>query len=240
MHPSLTTDAVTLTRAGVVSGLWRLGPFALFVVPFGMAFGVAAVERGLSTAQTLLMSALVFAGAAQFAALELWAAPLPYLSLALVVFAVNARHLVMGAALAPWINRLPPAPRLAALGVMSDANFAASHAAFEAGGRDAGVLLGGGLALWLAWMVGTTVGLGAGASLGDLDRFGVDVVMVVFLAAVVTGGVRSHRSVPPLAVAGAVAVLTLELLPTGWNVIAGAVAGGLVGALRHEASTDAR
>ena len=45
--------------------------------PIGMLFGALAVGKGLSVAEAGLMSLLVFAGGAQFAALELWAYPVP-------------------------------------------------------------------------------------------------------------------------------------------------------------------
>lgn len=91
----------TLTWRGIVAGAREIAPVAIFVIPFGIAFGAAAIEKGLSAALAVLMSAFVFAGASQFAALDLWSSPMPYLMLALTVFAVNARHILLGAALPP-------------------------------------------------------------------------------------------------------------------------------------------
>ena len=222
-----------MTLAGVSQGVRRLLPIAVFVVPFGLAFGAAAVEQGLTALQAIVMSALVFAGASQFAALDLWQAPMPFLSLALVALAVNARHIILGAARSAPVNALPRQKRFLALMLLSDANFADSHAAFKTGAADAGILLGGGLALWVTWVCGTAVGALAGSSIGDLQRFGVDVVMAAFFAAVVTGGLKSRGSLAPVATASGVAVATLGLLPAGWNVIAAALCGGAVGALRN-------
>ncbi len=220
-----------LTWPGLRQGLRRMLPVGLFVLPFGIAFGAAAVDAGMTTLQAVVMSALVFAGASQFAALDLWHTPLPYLSLALVVLAVNARHIILGAALSPWVNSLSRSKRLLALGFMSDANFADSYAAFRKGGRDVGLLLGGGLMLWSIWIVGTALGAVAGAEIGALDRFGIDVVMAAFFAAIVVGELKTRASLLPVAIASAVTVLTLDLLPVGWNIIAAALCGGLAGAL---------
>ena len=206
---------------------------ALLVVPFGLAFGTAALERGLTPLQALIMSATVFAGASQFAALELWRAPLPFVSLALLVLAVNARHLVLGAALSGWVNPLPRGRRLLALALLSDANFADAKAARDEGARDAGILLGGGLAMWAAWVGGTALGAYGGAALGDLDRLGVDAAMPAFFAAAVAGGLRARADPGPVAVASLVAVAALDALPAGWNVILAALCGGAVGALRR-------
>lgn len=220
---------------GVRRGALRLLPVSVFVVPFGIAFGAAAIERGMSVDQALVMSLIMFAGASQFAALDLWTSPLPWLSLALVVLAVNARHLILGAAISPYVNPLPGRHWFASLMLLSDVNFADSYKAMKGGERDAGLILGGGLMLWAAWAVATAVGVVAGAALGNLDRFGVDVVMAAFFAALTVGGIGGWRQAVPVAVACTVALLSLPLLPAGWNVIAAALAGGAVGALLPEA-----
>ena len=222
-----------MTAAGVRQGVRRLLPVSVFVIPFGLAFGAAAVEQGLTPAQSVIMSALVFAGAAQFAALDLWQAPIPYLSLALVILAVNARHIILGAALSTWVNALSRARRSLALMFLSDANFVDSHSAFKSGTTDVGILLGGGLTLWTTWVVGTAIGAMAGSSIGSLERFGIDVVMAAFFAAVLAGEMKTWTSIVVVAVAGMVAIATLGLLPSGWNIIAAAVCGGTVGAMRH-------
>src|SRR5947208_796856 len=82
------------TAAGVRRGMIEIMPVAAFLVPFGIAFGVAASARGVQADVSLLMSIVVFAGAAQFAVLDLWYAPLPLVTIALTVLAVNARHLL--------------------------------------------------------------------------------------------------------------------------------------------------
>lgn len=224
---------IVLTLAGVGRGMKRLLPVCAFVLPFGLAYGAAAVEHGMAAWQAIVMSATVFAGASQFAALELWQAPLPFVSMALVVLAVNARHIILGAALSPWVNRLPRWKWLASLAMMSDVNFADSQTAFKAGERDAGLLLGGGLIMWLNWMIGTAVGAFAGAGLGALDRFGLDVVMAAFFGAIVVGNLKTRAALVPVAVAIVVALATLPLLPTGWNIIIAALCGGVVGAVRR-------
>jgi len=71
----MATDNKTLhqlDRALVWSGFMQLVPISLFVTIFGVAFGLSATQTGLDESTIVLMSALVFAGAAQFAALELW------------------------------------------------------------------------------------------------------------------------------------------------------------------------
>ncbi len=224
---------ISLSRVGIWHGMRRLLPVSLFVIPYGIGFGGAAAEAGLTTGQTIAMSATVFAGAAQFAALDFWPEPDAYLSLVLMALAVNARHTIMGAALAFWLNRLSWPKRLLTCALITDANFADSQRNLNAGENDLGILVGGGLIMWTMWQLGTVIGATAGHAIDDLDAYGVDVVMVCFFAAVVSTDLRGGSKLAPVTIAVAVSVLTLDFLPAGWNVIAAALAGGTTAALRH-------
>ncbi len=219
------------------SGFAQLLPLSLFVVAFGAAFGLAAVQSGLDTGWVVAMSALVFAGYAQFAALDLWAPEVPLLALAATVFAINARHLLMGASLYPWLRHLPPVPRYGVLLLLSDANWALSHQAFKHGRPGLGLLLGGGLALWLCWVLGSWLGARLGNALSDPGRFGLDMVMGCFLLSVAVGGEKSPRLVVTWTVAAGAALLAWRYLPDNTHVVAGALAGGIVGAVGRDSST---
>src|SRR5215468_11247395 len=74
--------------------------------------------------ETMLMSALVFAGGAQFAAIELWQYPLPLFALLLSTALINARHILMGTSLAPKLLRLSALQRFLGCAVMADENWA--------------------------------------------------------------------------------------------------------------------
>src|ERR1700736_232757 len=112
------------TAKGVWRGCVEVAPIAAFIIPFGIALGVAASAQGVPAEISVFMSVAIFAGASQFAVLDLWHAPLPLATLGLTVLAVNARHILLGAVLAPWLLKVPLLGRFAALLMRSDANFA--------------------------------------------------------------------------------------------------------------------
>jgi 4-azaleucine resistance transporter AzlC len=226
-------DRPQFTARGVWRGGVEIAPIAAFVIPFGIAFGVAASAKGISPQISVLMSVAIYAGASQFAVLDLWYAPLPLATLALTVLAVNARHLLLGAALAPWLLQVPIVRRLAALFLLSDANFAYAMSARERSEADAGILFGSGLIMWIMWIVSTAIGGLAGSLLGDLSRFGFDAVMVAYFTAVVVGQCKGRSDLLPFIAAAAVAVAGTYVMPPGWHIIAGALAGGIVGVWRH-------
>lgn len=224
----MSSSGIQLSRAAFFRGMRDTAVLALFVVPFGAAVGATAVAQDLSATASLVMSALVFAGASQFAALELWVEPLPLVSIAMITLAVNARFLILGAALAPWINQLRGFSWFITCMSLVDANFPYARSRLREQ-PDIGALLGSGAILWLAWVFGTALGAGAGRLLGSLDVFGMDVLMGGLFMAFVVQDLRQSRRFLPVVVAAVVAVVTRDVLPAGWNVVLAALAGGLSG-----------
>ncbi|MBE0506288.1 MAG: AzlC family ABC transporter permease [Marinospirillum sp.] len=234
---SLVSTETRLDAYGTWLGFKRLLPLSMFVVAFGLAFGLAAVQAGLSKYEALLMSGLVFAGASQFAALELWKQEIPLFTILLTTFAINARHLLMGASLYPWLKEVPSAKRYGILTVISDANWAMAAQDYQQGERNLGILFGGGLALWLTWMLGTWLGLVLTQGIPDPQVLGLDMVLGCFLLTMAVGGKKNPRMLVIWSVAGCVSLLALWWLPANGHVIAGALAGGLVGAVWLEKQT---
>lgn len=223
-----------LTRPLVWAGFREMLPIALFVLVFGAAFGLAAMQHGLGTTWTVLMSSAVFAGAAQFAVLELWGPQVPMLTLALTVFAINARHLLMGATLYPWLRQLPTVRRYGVMALASDSNWALAMQAMGRGQPGLGLLLGGGLALWVFWIMGTVLGTQVGSLIADARRWGLDMVMGCFLLAMVVGGQKNPRMLLIWAVAAGASIAAWHWLPENSHVVTGTLAGGLLGLLWKE------
>lgn len=227
----MTTPSATyqLQPARVRAEFFRLLPISLFVVAFGAAYGLAAVQAGLDPFQAILMSTTVFAGASQFAALDMWNAEVAVLPLIAVVFAINSRHLLMGASLYPMLKELPTTQRYGILLVLTDANWAVAAQDYQNGRRNLEVILGGGLVLWLAWLVGTLLGVYFGGLLQDPQSLGLDMVLGCFLLSMALGGRKSPRVLVAWTVSAAAAMAAYWWLPPHTHVVIGALAGGLVG-----------
>lgn len=230
-------DTSRPTPGHLADGFRRMAPLSLFVIVFGLAFGVAALQQGLSAAETLLMSGLVFAGAAQFATLELWGDTIPLLPLVAITLAINARHLLMGAAFYPHLRDLPSGRRYASLILLSDANWAMAMTGGTSAAR-LGILVGGGLALWSTWMIGTGLGVAFGSGISEPDRFGLDAIMGCFLLAMLVGDKRDLGVLLPWGAAALAALAAMAWLPPHAHVIVGALAGGVVGLLLPPAGKE--
>jgi 4-azaleucine resistance transporter AzlC len=226
--------------AKVRAELIRMFPISLFVVAFGAAFGLAAVQEGLGPLESILMSTMVFAGASQFAAIDMWGAEVSVIPVMVVVFAINSRHLLMGASLYPMLKDVAPAKRYGLILLLTDANWAVAAQDYQNGKRNLEVILGGGLVLWLAWIVGTWLGVYFGGLLQNPKSLGLDMVLGCFLLAMALGGKKNLRVLVAWALAAAASLAAWKWLPANTHVVAGALAGGVVGFfwLENQPGTD--
>lgn len=223
--------AIRFTLDGAKRGAQAMLPILPGAVAFGVLWGFLAGEKGLDTIETVAMSALVFAGAAQFLALELWAEPLPVLAIVTAVLIVNLRHVLMGPVLEPWLRALPPGRAALSLAVMTDESWSAAVADLRRGGQDAAFLPGAGLLLWAVWVTATLAGRALG-DVGPLIRaWGLDYLTTAFFVALLAGLWRGRGDLLPWLVAAAVAIAAGRVLEGGWHILAGALAGSLAGAL---------
>ena len=119
---------VVFTRHGVAHGMRTALPLVIGTFPFGLVVGVISDQKGLSWLETVLMAALLFAGSSQLLALELWSDPAPIMAATIAALVVNIRMAPMGAALAPWLDKLRGVQLWGSLAFMVDHAFALSAA----------------------------------------------------------------------------------------------------------------
>src|SRR5512136_2801863 len=82
-------------------------PLLVGVFPFGLIYGALAVKAGLAPGLAQAMSAVVFAGSAQFIAAQLVHEAAPAVVIVLSIAIVNLRHVLYSASVAPYVQHLP-------------------------------------------------------------------------------------------------------------------------------------
>ncbi len=222
------------TRAGLLRGVRDALPLGVSVVMYGSVFGLLARQAGLSFTEAALMSALVCAGSAQFVVIGMWATPLPILSIILTTLAINIRHLLMGAALRGRFARFSKRQSYGSLPLMTDENWALAISRFERGERDGAVMLGGGIVMYLSWVLATVLGYVAGSAVSDPAALGLDFAATIVFAGLLVLLYKGKRDLLPWGVAAVVAIAADRLLPGNWYIILGGIAGCLAGAWRYE------
>lgn len=229
----------TFTANGVRFGFLSMLPLTPGNFAYGLVFGVLAGGVGFSVTEAAAMSAVVYSGAGQVAAMDLWRLPPPYLTLWLTTAMVSLRYLVLGAALHPWLSQIRPVQAYGTLFLLADQTWALGLIEYRAGRRDAGFLLGGGLALILTWVTGTAGGFLLGNLVPDPAAWSLDFAPTAIFVALIAGLWRGRSDALPWLAAAIVAIAAHEWLAGSWYVPLGAAAGVIVAQLRDREDPEA-
>ena len=209
-------------------------PVAISVAAYGVVWGVLARGTGLSLVEVIMMSGLVFAGSAQFVALDLWTATpasLPIGPLILAALIVNLRYLLLTATLRPLFRPEDQLKGALMMGIVSDETWAMTVAEMAKGRGTVAFLLGGGVLAYVCWMATTVAGHTLGSVIDDPTRYGLDFAFTATFLALLLGMWKGRADLVPWLVAALVAIVSARLIEGSWYILIGGIAGSLAGAI---------
>lgn len=231
-------------------------PILFGVFPFGMIYGVLALEAGIPPFEAQAMSAIVFAGSSQMILAQLFRSATPTLVMLLTIFVVNLRHALYSASLAPHIQHLSMRWKLLLSYLLTDEAYAVSIVHYQLlGAQEASsgpnsvqalgqlrssdqdgaserfarahwFVLGAGLALWTTWQVSTALGIFLGAVIPD--TWGLDFTLALTFIALVAPSINDRPAAVAMLVAGVTSLLSYGL-PYRLGLILSAICGVGVG-----------
>jgi 4-azaleucine resistance transporter AzlC len=209
-----------MQRTTYLDGARRAWPLAVAVGGFGLTYGVLARQAGFSSLAVIVFSLTTFAGSAQFAAVSIVDDGGTVVAAIVAALLLNARYLPIGLSIAAWLPG-GPLTRAAQGQVAVDESWAVSH---QGGGRyDPRLLVGAGVAIYLAWVACSIVGVAAGSVLGDPETLGLDAAFPALFLALLAGQVRERRLLLAALCGGAVALAMVPLTPPGVPIVAASV-----------------
>lgn len=234
LAPPQPEIAARLTRRREFwNGVKLTFPLAVGATPFAIIFGAVAVNSGLSSAGAIAMSALVFAGSAQFIATGLIKAGATVAVIVLTTFVVNLRHVLYSATLAPHMKHLPQRWLAPLAFWLTDESFVVVIARYnepDDSPHKHWFFFGSALFMYSNWQLWTIIGVFAGSHIPDASRWGLDFAMVVTFIGMLVPLVRSRAVLVCVVVAGITAVIAQLLLrqfglPTQLGLIIAALLG---------------
>lgn len=222
------------TLDGFRRGFRDGAPLGLGIFVYGLGFGLVAAQVQFALAQAVGMSVAVYSGSAQLAAVNLiQTGHLTLTTLAATILLTNARYLMFGATLQPWLSGTSTSRALGSLLLLGDANWLMTMRAIRAGEPDRAYLAGTGAPMLGGWVLGTGLGLVSGSIIPDPRLLGADLMLPAFAAAMMAGMMTSRPALLAAGVGAAVALAVLGLAGPAWAIIAAGLAGAGVAAALH-------
>lgn len=182
----------------------------------GASFGAIAVSAGLPLWSPMLLSVVVFAGAAQFMFVGLIAAGSNPVAAVAASLLINVRHVPFGFTVGDLVGR--GWRRLVGSHLMIDESVAFALAQRDAVQRRAAYWACG-LSLMVCWNLGVLVGAVGGAVISDTDALGLDAAFPAVLLALVLPSLRPPGSRRAAITGGVIALAATPVLPAGVPVL---------------------
>lgn len=195
---------------------------AVAVGVVGVTFGVLADAAGLSLAQVVVMSALVFTGASQFAAVSVVDGGGSGAAAVGSAMLLAARNALYGPVVGPLLPRRGARRLLATQLVIDETSAMASVQDDDATATDA--FWWTGLWLWALWNVGSVAGAVLGAVIGEPETWGLDAAFPAAFVALLAPHVRTVPGRVAAVTGAALAIVTVPIAPAGVPLLVAALA----------------
>lgn len=214
-------------------GVFDVAPVLVAATPIGLLWGTLAAGKGLVPFEAWLMSATVFAGAAQFVAIEVWRDPVPWVLLTVTALIVNIRHVLMGASLSRHMGSIDRRFHPLMMFLMADENWAFSERRALTAPLSLGYYFGLALPMWFTWTTSSIIGAIVGRSFGDPAAYGFDFAFSAMFIGILAGFWKGPRTGAVLGSSAIAAALAKLYVPGAWYIVIGGIVGMVVAALLH-------
>lgn len=236
VRPTDPIEAPSSTRGSSAFwlGMRAMLPLTVGIVPFGVVFGASIEGSGMGLGPGLSSSLIILAGASQLTMSELIREGSSWVVVISAALFINSRFCLYSAALSPSFAEFPRRWRFGLPLLLTDQAASVSLIYYETERRQEyrrWFFFGTGMGLVIFWCLGTIVGAATGASIPP--EWQLDFAVPLMFLALLIPNLKDSPSVLAGVVGGAGAVLAADL-PTGLNIIVGAVAGIVCGAIADQ------
>lgn len=217
-------EANAQSGMGFFTGVVNMLPLCLSVVPWGILAGSMAVQAGLTLPQSIGMSAILFAGAAQLVTLGLLLSGASIPAMIISVFFITSQHFLYGLTLRETVSVLQARYRLPIGFLLTDELFALSSANKEKRAATPGYLIGAGLTFYLSWNLFSLMGIFMASAVPDLQSYHLDFSIVATFITIVVPMIKNLS-----VLCGVVASLLLSMVLSLFHIEGATVIAGLSG-----------
>ena len=213
-------------------------PLAIATIPWGILCGSLAIQIGLTSLQAQLMSLLVFAGAAQLAALTLMGAGGAVSTIYSSTLIISSRHLLYSAVFREHVLKYHFSVRTTLAFLLTDEMFALTCAYIDKH-KSFNLLYAfiTGLVFYVVWNISTFCGIYLGQQLPDLSHYGLEFAIAATFIALVIPSLKSSASLLSV-VASGVCALVLTSLNSEFTLVISTLLGMFVGVVCSKESRN--
>lgn len=212
-------------------GLIAIIPVVPTFVVLGSLLGLLASQAGINSSEIFISSLFIYAGASQFAMVEMLTNQVTWTTIVVVAFAMNLRHCLMVASMAAWFSKVSPPLALFSVFFVTDESWALSIREIRKQQGNLFFFLSVTLPLYATWATSTLVGWYMGELFPNPQTIGAAFLGNAFFVAILGLFYEQRQQIIPWLIAAFSSYLIYSFISKTWFIIIGGVIGALVGVI---------
>lgn len=204
--------------------------FPVFLVLGGL-LGLFMNQAGISSWQSWLNSLLVYAGASQFAMVDMLKSGATFPAIILLTFIVNFRHSLMVASMSPWLMHIRSPLAYFSVFFVTDESWAVSIREIRSGRGNIFFFLTATLTLYVTWTSATLLGWHFGQLLPQSELFtlSINFLSMAFFVAILGLLYDNTAQILPWVIAALLSVLLYQFVTQTWHILIAGIAAAVIG-----------
>ena len=193
-------------------GTLDIAPHLLSVIPFGIIFGAIGIELGFDPYLIYGTSLIIFGGASQIVFIQLLSGGASSLIAITSVGVINSRHLLYGAVLSEYLEKLSLIKKLIFSYFITDQGFAVSNVYLKENKTQKFNyyhIIGTGITLWFSWQFSTMLGIIIGSFIPE--ELGLKFAIPLTFIAIIVQDLRKIDHVLVMLISGISAVILYNI-----------------------------
>ncbi len=213
-------------------------PVVAGYLPLGVGCGVILTGAGLTIFQSVFMSLVVYAGAAQYISGGLILAGASAFSIIITVMIINMRHILYTSTLYPHVRQWSHFKKAIFASEITDEAFGILSSEMAKGEVSYSKALGINITAHSGWVIGVGLGAYLGSFIGDYKVLGLDFALPALFIALLTPKLIGKPHIFAAIISGVISLI-FAMYGQVWGIIVASVVGASVGYILSRKYSDA-
>jgi 4-azaleucine resistance transporter AzlC len=200
-------------------------PISLSVFTYGVVLGIICNTKSIDYIQLMLMNIFIFAGSSQFVIVDMLSNNLSLTAITGTAILINMRYFLIGTTLDKLFFNSTIKQKLLIMHFVTDESWAITMKNMKEKDITIYFLLGGGLCIFLSWILGTSIGYFFAQLIIEPKNYGLDFAFYAMFIAILTTMYKSKNDFFTFFATALIAIILEKLLGNSMYILISAILG---------------
>ncbi|ADG91986.1 AzlC family protein [Arcobacter nitrofigilis DSM 7299] len=213
-------------------------PISLSVFSYGIVLGIICNTKSIDYLQLMLMNIFIFAGSSQFVIVDMLSNNLSLSTIIGTAILINMRYFLIGTTLDKLFLNSSIKQKLLIMHFVTDESWAITMKNIKEKNITVYFLLGGGLCIFLSWILGTSIGYFFAQLIIEPKNYGLDFAFYAMFVAILTTMYKTKNDLFTFFITAFIAIIFEKLLDNSIYILISALLGSLFSLIMNKKVED--